>query len=234
MRIRLSLVRGPVVRQQELASRRRALLLIPLLAIVGAAVFYVLLVNDARRAREVIRDTESRLAPLRLTAAQVGQLQAEIADLAQRRQALLGAAGRGQLQLSLLLTEISQVIPQDAWLQTLTVDAGTLTMTGSALQLRSVGQFVGGLEQSQRLEQVKVQNLQQGVRRGQAGRRGIADAYPSRARSAGPSLPHRSGYRVQRCGGRADFLFGVPSGGRRAERDAGFGGVPSAAAAGQG
>ena len=72
MRIRLSLVPGPVVRRQELASRRKALLLIPLLAIASVAVFYVLLVNDARRAREVIRDTESRLAPLRLTAAQVG------------------------------------------------------------------------------------------------------------------------------------------------------------------
>src|SRR2546427_632904 len=92
MRIRLSLVPGPVVRQQELASRRRALLLIPLLAIVGAAVFYVLLVNDTRRAREVIRDTESRLAPLRLTAAQVGQLQAEIPDLAHRRQPPAGGA----------------------------------------------------------------------------------------------------------------------------------------------
>jgi Tfp pilus assembly protein PilN len=161
MRIRLSLVPGPVLRQQELASRRRALLLIPLLAIVGAAVFYVLLVNDARRAREVVRDTESRLAPLRPTVAQVSQLEAEITDLQQRRQALIGAAGRAQLQLSPLLTEISQIIPQDAWLYTLTVDAGTLTMTGGTLQLRSVGQFVGGLEQSGRLDQVKVQNLQQ-------------------------------------------------------------------------
>src|SRR2546427_3638052 len=114
MRIRLSLVPGPVVRQQELASRRRALLLIPLLAIVGAAVFYVLLVNDARRAREVIRDTESRLAPLRPTAAQVGQLQAEIADLAQRRQALVGAAGRGQLRPSPPLPSGSPGIPPGA------------------------------------------------------------------------------------------------------------------------
>src|SRR2546427_12628442 len=114
MRIRLSLVPGPVVRQQELASRRRALLLIPLLAIVGAAVFYVLLVNDARRAREVIRDTESRLAPLRPTAAQVGQLQAEIADLAQRRQALVGAAGRGAGPLSPPLAESQPAIPPDA------------------------------------------------------------------------------------------------------------------------
>src|SRR2546427_2899559 len=112
MRIRLSLVPGPVVRQQELASRRRALLLIPLLAIVGAAVFYVLLANDTRRAREVIRDTESRLAPLRLTAAQVGQLQAEIAALAQLRQALPGAAALGPLQLSLLLAEIRPAIPE--------------------------------------------------------------------------------------------------------------------------
>ena len=161
MRIRLSLVPGPVVRRQELASRRKALLLIPLLAIASVAVFYVLLVNDARRAREVIRDTESRLAPLRPTATQVGQLQAEIADLAQRRQALVGAAGRGQLQLSPLMIEISQVIPQDAWLATLTIEAGTLTMAGNALHLGSVGQFVSGLEQSPRLEQVKVQNLQQ-------------------------------------------------------------------------
>jgi len=183
MRIRLSLVPGPVVRRQELASRRKALLLIPLLAIASVAVFYVLLVNDARRAREVIRDTESRLAPLRPTATQVGQLQAEIADLAQRRQALLGAAGRGQLQLSPLLTEISQVIPQDAWLQTLAVDAGTLTMTGSALQLRSVGQFVGGLEQSQQLEQVKVQNLQQV----QAGSRSITQfQITARLKGTGP------------------------------------------------
>src|SRR3989475_11573530 len=41
-------------------------------------------------------------------------------------------------------------------------------------------------------------------------------------------------YRVQRRGGGADFLFGVPSGGRRAERSTGLGGVPSVAAAGQG
>ena len=107
MRTRLSLVPAAVLRQQEVASRRRALLLIPLLAIVGAAVLYVLIVNDARRAREVTRDYESRLAPLRPTVAQVSQLQGEINDLAQRRQALVGAAGRGQLQLSPLMIEIS-------------------------------------------------------------------------------------------------------------------------------
>lgn len=161
MRIQLSLVPKPVLQQQELATRRRALLLIPLLAIVGAAVLYVLLVNDARRARDVARDYESRLVLVRPAAAQVSRLQGEIADLAQRRQALLGAAGRAQLQLSPLLTEISQIIPQDAWLQTLTLEGDTLTLAGSALQLRSVGLFTGGLEHSPRLEQVKVRNLQQ-------------------------------------------------------------------------
>ncbi|OLD36739.1 MAG: PilN domain-containing protein [Bacillati bacterium ANGP1] len=161
MRTRLSLVPAAVLRQQEVASRRRALLLIPLLAIVGAAVLYVLIVNDARRALEITRDYESRLTPLRPTVTQVSQLQAEINDLAQRRQALVGAAGRGQLQLSPLMIEISQVIPQDTWLATLTIEAGTLTMAGNALHLGSVGQFVSGLQQSPRLEQVKVQNLQQ-------------------------------------------------------------------------
>lgn len=161
MRIQLSLVPKPVLQQQEHAIRRRALLLIPLLAIVGAAVLYILLVNDARRARDVARDYESRLVLVRPTAAQVSRLQAEIADLAQRRQALVGAAGRGQWQLSPLLAEISQVIPQDAWLQALTLEGGTLTLAGSALQLRSVGQFAGGLEHSVGLDQVKVRNLQQ-------------------------------------------------------------------------
>jgi len=169
MRIDLNLIPAAVLRRREQASRRRALIGIPIIVLAGVAGIYAVLLADARQARDAARDSEARLAAVRPVALRVSQLQAEIADLEQRRQALVALAGRPQARLSPVLAEVSHLIPQDAWLQSLTVDAGAVTLAGYALELRSVARFGATLAQSAFFDQVRVQNLQQVA----AGRRSI-------------------------------------------------------------
>lgn len=183
MRIALNLVPAAVRQRREQATRRRALVGIPIIAVAGVVGLYAVLLVDARQARDAARDYETRLTAVQPVAVRVSQLQAEIADLEQRRQALVALAGRPQLRLSPLLAEVGRLIPQDTWLQSLTIDAGTVTLTGYALELRSVARFGAGLAQSAVFEQVKVQSLQQVG----AGRRTITQyQMTARLKGSGP------------------------------------------------
>src|SRR5713226_3340394 len=130
MRIELNLVPAALLRRREGAGRRRALVAVAVLPIAGVAVLYALLVIDARQAREASRDYDARLALVRPVAVEVSQLEAETADLEQRQQRLRGLIGQRQPRLAPLLADISRFVPPDVWLQSLTIDAGMLTLAG--------------------------------------------------------------------------------------------------------
>ncbi len=161
MRIGLNLVPAALLRRREGAGRRRALVAVAVLPVAGVAVLYALLVIDARQAREASRDYDARLALVRPVAVEVSQLEAETADLEQRQQRLRGLIGQRQPRLAPLLADISRFVPPDVWLQSLTIDAGVLTLAGNGLHLRSVAVFAANLAESPLLDQVKVAGLQQ-------------------------------------------------------------------------
>jgi Tfp pilus assembly protein PilN len=161
MRIELNLVPGAVQRRREEVTRRRVLVAVAVLPVVGLAAIYAVLAIDARQAREASRDYDAQLALVRPVAIEVSQLEAEIADLEQRQQRLRALAGQRQPRLSPLLAEVSRLIPPDTWLQSLTVDAGVVTLAGNALHLRSVAVFAANLGESTFVDQVRVGGLQQ-------------------------------------------------------------------------
>ena len=169
MRIELNLVPASVLRRREQANRRRAVVGVPVLIVAGVAGLYGLLLVQEQQAKDAARDAESRLEGVRSRAVRVSQLQAEIAEFEQGRRALVALAGRPQPRLYPLLGEVSRLIPRDVWLQSLTVEAGGMILTGNALQLRSVAVFAATLAESAFFDQIKVQNLQQIA----AGRRAI-------------------------------------------------------------
>lgn len=169
MRIDLNLIPAAVLRQREQATQRRVVIVIPALIVVGVVAIFAALLAQERRAAEAGRQLDDQLRPIRPVFIYLSELQAETATLEHRQQALQTINGQRQVRLSPLLAEISQRVPQDAWLQSMSVDAGSVTLAGNALELRSVGLFAGALSGSPVIEQVRVLNLQQVA----AGRRTI-------------------------------------------------------------
>lgn len=161
MRIELNLVPASVLRRREQAARRRAVVGVPILIVAGVAGLYGLLVVQEQQAKDAARDAESRLEGVRARAVRLSQLQAEIAEFEQSRQALAALGGRPRPRLSPVLAEVGALVPRDVWLQALTVETGGMSLTGNSLQLRSIALFASTLAQSALFEQVKVQNLQQ-------------------------------------------------------------------------
>jgi Tfp pilus assembly protein PilN len=161
MRIELNLVPAALQQRREGFSRRRVLVAVAVLPVLGLGALYAVLVVDARQAQQASRDYDSRLTAVRPVAIEVSLLQGEIADLEQRQQRLGALVGQRQPRLSPLLAEISQLVPTDVWLQSLTIDAGVVTVAGNALHLRSVAVFAAHLDESPFLAQLRVVGLQE-------------------------------------------------------------------------
>lgn len=161
MRILLNLNPPLLVQRRAQASRRRALVGIP--AIAGAAVFliYVMLMSAAGRARASARETEGLLIPLRPAAVRLSQLQAEAEDFESRRARLQSILGRPGV-LSILLDDVSRLVPRNVWLQSLSVEGPLVTIAGSTTDLSAVALFTTMLGQSQALTGVEMRSIQQG------------------------------------------------------------------------
>lgn len=160
MRIRLNLMPERVLREREARGRRRVLLGIPLIGIAAVVVLYLLLAAQEGQATLSARNAEQFLAPLRPTAQQVLEMQQEAETLERQREELT-AALRQRRQWTGLLVEVGRVIPQDAWLTSMTVDASTMTLAGFALSLRSVASFTQSLGFVPGVAAVTLQSIQQ-------------------------------------------------------------------------
>src|SRR5574340_659817 len=93
MRIELNLVPAAVQQRREGVSRRRVLVAVAVLPVVGVAALYAVVVIDARQAQEASRDYDARLTAVRPVAIEVSLLEGEIADLEQRQQRLRALVG---------------------------------------------------------------------------------------------------------------------------------------------
>jgi len=160
MQIVLNLVPPSVLERRERAARRRALVGVPLLAAAVIALVYALLAYQAAQVRAGARETEALLVPLRPAAVRLSQLQAETEELEGRRQRLRAAFGAPGT-LSVLLEDISRLIPTTAWLQSLAVEGRTVTLTGSTTDLSAVALFATTLTRSRVVAAVEMRSIQQ-------------------------------------------------------------------------
>ncbi len=160
MRIVLNLLPPSVLQRRRRAARRRVVVGLPLVALAAAAGAWALIQVSLQQARAAVEDIDRRLALVQPIAVEVVRLQAEITDLEERRRALAAVAG-AHLPRTPVLDEVSRVIPQDVWLQSLVVDGATVAATGQSLALRSVAQFAASLEASPVFSGVRVHSLQQ-------------------------------------------------------------------------
>lgn len=179
MEITLNLVPEVILRRREQAARRRLAIGAPLLIVLAVVALYVALNLQVTAARHAARAAEDQLAPLRPVGTYLAQLQEEIENLEERRQALESLTGR-RTQLAPVLEDISTLIPQDVWLQSMTIESGAIQLSGYALQIRSVARFATTLNRSARIEQVRVEDLQQVL----AGRQNVTQ-FVMRARLKG-------------------------------------------------
>ena len=159
MHTKLTLMPQAVLRRREFAARRRVLVGVPLIALAIVALLYVLLVQQVAQARRTAKDVEKQLAPLRPVAAHLTQLQTEIEEFGRRQQDIQGLLQHRRW--SALLEDISRLIPRDVWLQSLALQVGTVTVSGSTRDLRSAAQFARSLERSAAVAQVQIQALRE-------------------------------------------------------------------------
>lgn len=162
MRILLNLNPPAIVQRRNQVSRRRVVLGIPLIAAGAIVVVYLLLVSMAARARAAARETETLLVPLRPAAVRLSQLQAETEELESRRMRLQSIFGRPGT-LSILLDDVSRLVPKNVWLQSLAVEGSTVSLTGSTTDLSGVALFATTLAQSRVLAGVEMRSIQQVV-----------------------------------------------------------------------
>lgn len=160
MRIVLNLMPERVQRQREARARRRAVLGIPLIGLAFVVILYILLALQEGQAQVAARNAEQSLAPLRVPALRVQEMQQE-AETLERQRDELTAVLRQRRQWTNLMLEIGRIIPQDTWLTTMTFDASTLTISGFALRLRSVASFTQNLAFVPGVTSVQLQSLQQ-------------------------------------------------------------------------
>lgn len=162
MRIRLNLTPQTVLRLRETAGRRRTLLAVPVIAALVVASVYGFRVWQERQARQAIRQADEQISPVGDIARRLGGLLNEIQTFDSRRQEIQAFLAQ-QRTLSVLLEDVSRLIPQNVWLQSLKVEGETLTISGSALDRVSVAQFTISLSRSRVLGQVQLRSLQQGA-----------------------------------------------------------------------
>lgn len=160
MRIVLNLIPERVLRERDARSRRRTLFGIPLIGLAVVVILYVLIVLQEGQSQIAARNAEQSLAPLRSPALRVQQMQQE-AETLERQRDELAAALRQRRQWSNLMVELGRVIPQDAWLTTMTLDASTMTLSGFALRLRAVASFTQSLAFIPSVTSVQLQSLQE-------------------------------------------------------------------------
>ncbi|MDR7400804.1 MAG: PilN domain-containing protein [Armatimonadota bacterium] len=160
MRIVLNLLPPSVVQRRRRAARRRVLIGLPLIGAAAAAGAWAVIQVSLHQARAAVEDVGRQLQVVQPIAVEVLRLQAEIADLEERRRALAALAGQ-QVPRTPVLDEISRTIPHDAWLQSLTIDGQTVSLGGQSLTLRSVAEFASSLEASPVFSGVRVASLQQ-------------------------------------------------------------------------
>lgn len=160
MRIHLNLVPLAIQRRREMARRRRALIGVPLVIVAVVAGLYLLLLGQEAQARRVSRETEELLIPLRPLGLRLAGLQSQTEEVERRRQEMLRVLQQQQ-RWSAVMDDVSRLIPQDAWLQSMTLEPGILTLSVAALQLRTVAQFVQSLAASPAVADVQVPALQQ-------------------------------------------------------------------------
>lgn len=162
MRILLNLNPPAIVQRRDQVTRRRMVLGIPLIAAGAIVLIYVLLVSVAARARAGARETEALLVPLRPAAVRLAQLQAETEELESRRMRLQSIFGRPGT-LSILLDDVSRLVPRNVWLQSLAVEGSMVSLTGSTTDLSAVALFATTLAQSRVLAGVEMRSIQQAV-----------------------------------------------------------------------
>jgi Tfp pilus assembly protein PilN len=149
-----------VMRTREAAGRRRALLAVAVVAAIVVVGLYAFLIWQERLAIQAVRQADRELAALGPGAVRLSQLVTEMQQFDTRRQELQVFVGQGR-QLSLLLEDISRLIPVRAWLVTMQAEPGALTLAGNALDRVSVAQFSRTLATSRVLDQVQLRTLQQ-------------------------------------------------------------------------
>lgn len=162
MRILLNLNPPAIVQRRDQVTRRRMVLGIPLIALGAVVVIYLVLVSVAGRARAAARETEALLVPLRPAAVRLSQLQTETEELESRRIRLQSIFGRPGT-LSILLDDVSRLVPRNVWLQSLAVEGSTVSLTGSTTDLSAVALFATTLAQSRVLTGVEMRSIQQVV-----------------------------------------------------------------------
>ena len=160
MKIELTLMPQAVLLRRERSVRRRILFGAPLVTGIAIAVLYVLLAQQASEARRDASETERLLVPLRPAAVRLAQLQAETEDLEARWERIKAVIGRTGAH-SVLLDDLSRLIPRNAWLQSVVVEGRVVTLTGATTDLSSVALFATTLERSAVLTAVEMRSIQQ-------------------------------------------------------------------------
>ncbi len=141
MEITLNLVPPRLLRQRADQRRKRQRLMAIAAAIVPVLLVYTLLDLRIAVLQSQAAGLDRRLAPMRPVAAKVHRVDEELAGF-RRREEALGRLTVAVPRWSVILVQLSALVPQDVWLTDLRVAGGTLLVHGGALSENSVSTMI--------------------------------------------------------------------------------------------
>ncbi len=148
MEISLNLLPPRLLTERTGRRRKRQRVIAIAAAVLPLLLIYILLAVriEALRARSASLDRQ--LAPLRPVAARVLKLDGELAVLRQREEALARVAG-GAPHWSLILVQLSGLVPADVWFTGLSVSGNQLSLSGQSLSEPAVTTLAARLSNAQ-------------------------------------------------------------------------------------
>ena len=112
-----------------------------------------------------IASVQKELEQLKKEVGEVERLKQDKAKLQQKLD-VIGQLEKGRLSAAHILDELSQQVPEKIWIETLEKQAGTVKITGVALDNETIANFMKDLERSPRFGRIDLDVTEQITRSG--------------------------------------------------------------------
>lgn len=148
----------PHLQQRRRETRKvRLWVALPVPVVALLLISFLRLSSQVNHVRQEARALELQVLPLRRLAGRHETLAKTQADLRTQIATTRALSGRGPARWSSLLLDIGRLIPEDAWLNSLSIERGSLIIDGFALSPGGVTRFAASLGTSPLLEKVDVE-----------------------------------------------------------------------------
>jgi type IV pilus assembly protein PilN len=157
--IRINLIRGKRKKRREL-NLNVLYLLFPLLVLAGLFMHYQMTKNRIGTLESNIQKATAEIARLKKEIGEVEKFKVRKAELQQKVDIISNLQGGRTLPVK-VFEAVSASIPEKCWIDTLSVKADKVTLSGVALNNHTIANFMTSLAQSGRFQKVELGSADQ-------------------------------------------------------------------------